>query len=92
MLGKNLGLAACRFEKKRLELRFGVGVGWKGTRSQDSCCFYFSNNDLGLPLWWEGWRQEAPEVHRRWWVSGSWSVIVTSAPHWGLILGWAVKK
>ena len=26
MLGNNLGLAACRFEK-RLELRFGVGVG-----------------------------------------------------------------
>ena len=22
----------------------------------------------------------------------SWSVIVTSAPHWGLILGWAVKN
>lgn len=29
-------------------------------------------------------RQKAPEVHR-WWVSGSWSVIITSAPHWRLI-------
>lgn len=29
----------------------------KGTRSRDCCRFYSSNNDLGLPLWWGGWRQ-----------------------------------